>query len=106
MIESVRARLYEDPDAEIGDTAIDSDEIISLYIDTLTPQEFKKFSWNKAEEKIFDKLKEIEKIYFKEKKEGKQAPEEKTKPLSLFNSKDLRTAFIDAIAEVFAEAIK
>ena len=60
---NVQARQYDDPNARIGDTSLDSGRIVSNYMDRLTTQEYSKISWDKAEDKLFEKLKEIEKKY-------------------------------------------
>lgn len=60
---NVQARQYDDPDARIGDTSLDSGRIVSNYMDRLSTQEYSKISWDKAEDKLFEKLKEIEKKY-------------------------------------------
>lgn len=60
MRDNIKAAEYEDPNAEVGDTILDSDRIISLFIDKLTPQEYKNFDFDKAEDFLFDKLHELE----------------------------------------------
>ena len=89
--ESIKAQLAENPNAEVGDTIIESDRIIALYSQKLTPQEYSKFNWDKAEDVLFDKLNELEKArgfrkYKDEaeldkqtKKETKEAEKEKYK---------------------------
>lgn len=59
--DSIKAQKWENPDAKIGDTRIDSDRFISLYADSLSHEEYKNFSAKKAEEEIFNKLHEMEK---------------------------------------------
>lgn len=44
-----------------SETVIESDRILSLFVDTLTPQQFKSYDQGKAEDVLFDKLHEIEK---------------------------------------------
>ena len=76
--DSVKAAFYENPKAKVGDTVIDSDRIISLFSDKLLPKEYTDFSWDKAEDILFDKVKEFEKEIFKtEKSKEKQNDTEK-----------------------------
>lgn len=64
---NVQAREFDDPDAKVGDTALDSDRIISNYGDRLTTKEYSNFKWDVAEERLFNKLQEIERKHgFKE----------------------------------------
>ena len=58
---SIEARKWDDPNAKVGDTIIDTDSFITDYVDKLTPKEYDTFDWNKAENLIFDKLNEMEK---------------------------------------------
>lgn len=44
-----------------SETVIESDRILSLFVDTLTPQQFKNYDHDKAEEALFYKLRGIEK---------------------------------------------
>lgn len=75
--ESVKARKADDPDAKVGDTIIDSDRFISRYTDKLTTEQYKKFDWDKAEELVFDKLKEFEReAGFQDKTSSKQEKEQ------------------------------
>ena len=57
---NIRARKYDEPDAKVGSTQLDSDRMISLYTDKLTTEEYAKFDWNKAERELFKKLRELE----------------------------------------------
>lgn len=61
LTRSVIAQKYENPNAKIGDTIIDSDGIIGDYGDTLTTQEYSQFNQEVAERKLFNKLKQLEK---------------------------------------------
>lgn len=55
--DSVLAAKYEGN----AETAIESDRILSLFVDALTPQQFKGYDHDKAEKVLFDKLHEMEK---------------------------------------------
>ena len=57
---NIRARKYDEPDAKVGSTRLDSDRMISLYTDRLTPQEYSQFNSEKAERELFKKLRELE----------------------------------------------
>ena len=59
--DSVKAQKAENPDAKIGDTVIDSDRFISNYSQKLSTKEYNEFNFDKAEDLIFEKLKEFEK---------------------------------------------
>lgn len=75
--ESIKAQKAENPNAQVGDTVIDSDRYISLYTDKLTTEEYKNFNADKAEDLIFKKLNEMEKeAGFKE---AKQEPKQEDK---------------------------
>lgn len=63
--ESVKAQQYENKGAKVGDTVIDSDKILSKFSSKLSPEEYKFFDWEEAEEFLFDKLKKIERETFK-----------------------------------------
>lgn len=78
LMDSVKAAFYENPKSKVGDTIIDSDRIISLFSDKLSPKEYDDFNWDKAEDILFDKVKEFEKEIFKtEKSNEKQNDKEK-----------------------------
>lgn len=59
--DSVKAQKAENPDAKIGDTVIDSDRFISNYSQKLSTKDYNQFNFDKAEELVFEKLKEFEK---------------------------------------------
>lgn len=63
--ESVKAQQYENKEAKVGDTVIDSDKILSKFSSKLSPEEYKFFDWEEAEEFLFDKLNKIERETFK-----------------------------------------
>lgn len=57
---NVRAQMAENRNAKVGDTMLDSDRIISNYADTLTTEEYSRFNWEKAENELFKKLRQLE----------------------------------------------
>lgn len=61
LMRNVTAQKYDNPNAKIGDTRLDSGRIISNYADTLTTQEYNNFNWKVAENKLFKKLQQLEK---------------------------------------------
>lgn len=61
LIRNVKAQKSDNPNAKIGDTIIDSDRMISNYADKLSTQEYSRFNWQIAEDKLFNKLKQLEK---------------------------------------------
>ena len=84
--DSVKAQKYDNPKAKIGDTMLDSDRIISRFSSNLTSKEYDKFDWEKAEDILFEKLKEIEKEFgFKQEE---KAHKEKVKE---FDNIEIRT---------------
>lgn len=60
---NVLAQESENPNARVGDTSLDSDRIISNYADKLSTAEYSKFNWETAEDKLFEKLRKIERQY-------------------------------------------
>ena len=60
LLASVEAAKYENPNAKIGDTIIDSDALISEYADKLTPEQYAKFNWDDAENALMGELQKIE----------------------------------------------
>ena len=89
LIDSIKAAQYENPDAKVGDTVLESDRIISLFTDDLTPEEYKNFNFDKAEKALFKKLNELEKDVFGFKSDN-----------------SLTNTIAEAMAEVIAENIK
>lgn len=63
LIDSVKAQKYDNPDAKIGDTIIDSSGMIARFADKISVAEYNILDWNKAEKELFKKLKQIEKNY-------------------------------------------
>ena len=58
---SVEAQLADNPKAELGDTQIDVDKYLSLYGETLSPKEYDSFDFDRAENIVYQKLRELEK---------------------------------------------
>ena len=63
MIDSVKARQFDNPNAKIGDTSIDTDNLLSGFADKLSTKEYANFDMEKGEKALFKKLKQLEKDY-------------------------------------------
>lgn len=60
LTRNIEAQKADNPNARVGDTRLDSDRIITNYADKLTPQEYSRFNWEKAEDELFKKLRSLE----------------------------------------------
>lgn len=69
--DSVLAAMYEGN----AETMIESDRILSLFVDALTPQQFKRYDHGKAEKVLFDKLNEMERELVLGMQDSQPAPE-------------------------------
>lgn len=61
LAKSIEAQLADNPNAKIGDTIIDSDDLISRYGEKLSVEDYDNWNSEEAEDRLFKKLNEMEK---------------------------------------------
>lgn len=60
LADSIEAQYAENPRAKIGDTIIEPDRLISEYADRLSPEEYKQFDVQSAEDALYRELNRLE----------------------------------------------
>ena len=94
--ESIKAQKleaeYDKRIPQVGDTAIDSDRLLSNFIDKLTSEEYKNFNWEEFEDALFDELNKLEK------EEGF-----KSEANNINNNKEQEMALIDELKKLITK---